>query len=128
MSEIWIVDDDPEMVGAMQLMLKVLRLDTRSFPGARQAAQELLAGQSPDLMLVDINMPDVSGLDLVEFIRRRAEWSRLPIVMLSTEAADVTVDRALSLGADAYMTKPVTIEELERVLETALEKRKKGVL
>ncbi len=128
MSEIWIVDDDPEMVGAMQLMLKVLRLDTRGFPGARQAAQELLAGRSPDLLLVDINMPDVSGLDLVEFVRRREEWSRLPIVMLSTEAADVTVDRAIALGADAYMTKPVTIEELERVLETALEKRKKGVL
>lgn len=127
MSEIWIVDDDAEMLGAMQLMLRVLRHDPRGFPGARLAAQALLSGRSPDLIIVDINMPDVSGLDLVEFVRRRSEWSRLPIVMLSTEAADVTVDRALRLGADAYMTKPVTIEELERGLEAALEKRKKGV-
>ncbi len=128
MSEIWIVDDDAEMVGAVQLMLKILRHHTEGFPGARQAAQALLSGRCPELLLIDINMPEVSGLDLVEFIRRRTEWRRLPIVMLSTEAADMTVDRAIGLGADAYITKPVTIEELDRALTSALEKRKKGVL
>ena len=128
MSEIWIVDDDAEMLGAVELMLKVLGQETRGFPGAREAAQALLSGRCPELMVVDINMPEISGLDLVEFVRRRAEWGRLPIVMLSTEAGDVTVDRAMRLGADAYVTKPVTIEELERALDAALEKRKKGVL
>ena len=128
MSTIWIVDDDVEMLGAVQLMLQVLRHDVRGFPQARIAAQALLAGQSPELMLLDINMPEVTGLDLLEFVRRRPEWSRMPIVMLSTEAADVTVDKALTLGADGYITKPVTVEELERAVASALEKRKKGVM
>jgi CheY-like chemotaxis protein len=126
MSLIWIVDDDEEMMGAVQLMLEVMQHEARGFVGARPAAQALLAGQQPDLMLLDINMPEVSGLDLLEFIRRRSEWQQLPIVMLSTEAADVTVDQALALGADGYITKPVTIEELERALSLALQKRRKG--
>lgn len=128
MSEIWVVDDDDDMLGAVQLMLKVLGHQTRGFLGAREAARALLSGQCPKLMVVDINMPEVSGLDLVEFVRRRGEWSRLPLVILSTEAADVTVDRAMVLGADIYITKPVMIEELERALSSALEKRKKGVI
>jgi DNA-binding response OmpR family regulator len=126
MSTVWIVDDDIEMADAMQLMLKLIHCDTVGFPNARKAAQALLAGRRPDLMIVDINMPEVSGLDLLEFIRRRGDWERLPILMLSTEAADVTIDRALALGADGYVTKPITIEELESAISAALLKRKKG--
>jgi DNA-binding response OmpR family regulator len=126
MSMIWIVDDDQEMQGAVQLMLQVIQHEARLFTGARPAAQALLAGQQPDLILLDINMPEVSGLDLLEFVRRRTEWNSLPVVMLSTESADVTVDQALALGADGYITKPVTIEELERVLGAAFQKRRKG--
>ena len=99
------------------------------FPGfwakwqlARSAAQALLAGAQPDLMILDINMPEVSGLDLLEFLRRRKEWKNLPIVMLSSEATDVMVDRALSMGADAYVTKPVMIEELEKAMAIAFYK------
>ena len=127
-SNVWIVDDDAEMLGAIGLMLRVIDCNATGFPGARKAAQALLAGERPDLMIVDINMPEVSGLDLLEFIRRRREWEQLPIVMLSTEAADVTVDRALALGADGYVTKPVTLEELERALGSARQKRQKGTM
>ena len=66
-------------------------------------------------MVLDINMPEVSGLDMLEFLRRRKEWKDLPIIMLSSEAADVMVDKALQLGADGYVMKPVTIEELEKI-------------
>jgi two-component system chemotaxis response regulator CheY len=127
MSKIWIVDDDAEMLTAMRLMLRVGQHEATEFLSARNAAQALLAGQCPDAMIVDINMPEVSGLDLLEFVRRRAEWRQVPIVMLSTEAADVMVNRAMALGADGYVTKPVTIEELERALKLAMQKRGKGI-
>jgi DNA-binding response OmpR family regulator len=61
----------------------------------------------------------------LEFLRRRPEWMDLPIVMLSTEAADVTVDQALELGADGYVMKPMTLEELDKVVETAFQKYQK---
>ena len=119
MKHVWIVDDDEEMSRAVQLMLKLLEFDTRAFLGARPAAQALLAGERPDLFILDINMPEVSGIDLLEFLRRRSESKDLPVIMLSTEAADVTVDKALSLGADAYITKPVAIDELEAAMHQA---------
>ena len=126
MKQVWIVDDDQEMANAMRMMLKLLDFETTGFLNARNAARALLAGQRPDLMVLDINMPEVSGLDLLEFLRRRPEWKDLPVVMLSTEAADVTVDRAMELGADGYVMKPVTIDELEKVIAVAFEKHRKG--
>lgn len=117
MRQVWIVDDDEEMSRAVGLMLKLLDCEVTSFLNARSAAQALLAGKRPEVLILDINMPEVSGLDLLEFLRRRKEWKSLPIFMLSTEAADVTVDRALQLGANGYVTKPVTLEELERVIQ-----------
>jgi len=128
MRQVWIVDDDQEMAIAMSKMLELLDCQTSNFLNARSAAQTLLTGKRPDLMVLDINMPEVSGLDLLEFLRRRAEWKDLPIVMLSSEAADVTVDQAMELGADGYVMKPVTIEELEKAVNTAFQKHQKGNL
>ena len=125
MRPVWIVDDDEEMTGN-QFMLKLLDCETTYFFNARAAAQALLAGGQPDLMILDINMPEVSGLDMLEFLRRRREWKDLPVIMLSSEAADIMVDKALEIGADGYVMKPVTIEELEKAMNRAFYKHQKG--
>ena len=122
MKQIWIVDDDEEMGRAISLMLRLLDCQTKHFFNARIAAQALLADGMPDMMILDINMPEVSGLDLLEFLRRRKEWKDLPVIMLSSEAADVTVEKALEMGADGYVMKPVTIDELEKVISQAFYK------
>ena len=119
MKQIWIVDDDEEMGRAISLMLKLLDCETKYFFNPRPAAQALIAGGRPDLMVLDINMPEVSGLDMLEFLRRRKEWRNLPVIMLSSEAADIMVDKALQMGADGYVMKPVTIDELEKVMSRA---------
>jgi two-component system chemotaxis response regulator CheY len=123
MKSIWIIDDDEEMTRAVQLMLKLLNYTSAGFLGARTAAQSLLAGQRPDLILLDINMPEVSGLDFLEFLRRRPEGKGMPVVMLTSEASDAMMDQAAELGADSYVSKPVTIEELERAMNEAFVKR-----
>lgn len=125
MKQIWVIDDDEEMGRAVGLMLKLLDCTTTVFHSARPAVQSLLNGKRPDLMIVDINMPEVSGLDLIEFLRRRPEWKDLPIIMLSSEAADTMVDKALRMGADTYLMKPITIEELEKALFNAFSKHQK---
>lgn len=119
MKRVWIVDDDEEMVHAVQLMLKLLNCETRYFLSARAAAKALLAKDCPDLLVLDINLGEVSGIDLLEFLRQRPEWKDLPVVMLSTEVADTMIDKALALGADAYLTKPVAIDELEKAMDKA---------
>ena len=122
MKHVWIVDDDEEMNRAVGLMLKLLDCEVDSFFNVRSAAQTLLIGRRPDLIILDLNMPEVSGLDMVEFLRRRPESKNIPIVMLSSEAADNIIDKALELGADSYIMKPVTIEELEKAMTTAFDK------
>jgi len=119
MKQIWIIDDDEEMIRAVQLMLKLLKQESSFFIDARPAAQALLAGQCPDLIILDINMPEVSGVDFLGFLRSRRECKDIPVIMLSTEAADMTVDLALAFGADAYVTKPVTVEELDQAMQKA---------
>lgn len=126
MRQIWIIDDDEEMGRAVGLMLKLLDCETTLFFSARSAVQVLLTGKKPHLMIVDINMPEVSGLDLIEFLRRRSEWKNMPVVMLSSETADTMIDKALSSGADSYVTKPVTLEELEKAMNDAFAKHPKS--
>jgi DNA-binding response OmpR family regulator len=121
MRQVWVVDDDGEMNHAIGLMLKLLDCEVTSFYSARLAAQTLLTGKTPDLLILDINLPEVSGWDLLEFLRRRKEWKGLPIVMLSSESADTQMEKARQLGADTYLVKPVTIEELDEAIRTALQ-------
>ena len=127
MKEVWVVDDDEEMGKAVGLMLKLLDYIPTHFLNPRPAAQALLAGKEPELLILDINMPEVSGLDMLEFLRRREEWKNLPVIMLSSEAADVMVEKAMQLGADAYVMKPVTIEELEKAMSQAFYKNIKNI-
>ena len=126
MKKVWIVDDDQEMSTAMSMMLKLLNCETVTFLNARSAVKTLQTGKRPDMLVLDINMPEFTGLDLLEYLRRHPEWETLPIVMLSSEAADVTVDEAMALGADSYVMKPVVLEELEKAIDTAFQKHQKG--
>lgn len=120
----WLVDDDEEMASAIALMLKLLDCQARSFLDAPSAAQALLAGQPCDLILLDLNMPQVSGKDFLEFVRQRAQFARLPVVMLTSEFNEVIMDELLRAGADAYVTKPVSMAELEQAVATALQARR----
>ena len=122
MKDIWVVDDDEEMSRAVGLMLKLLDCKVTTYFSVRSAAQSLATGKKPDLLILDLNMPEISGLDMIEFLRRRPDSKHLPIVMLSAEAAESVVDEALALGADSYVMKPVTIEELEKAMATAFYK------
>ena len=120
--QIWIVDDDEEMARAVTLMLKLLDCDARHFLNARLAAKAVLDGNRPDLLILDINMPEVNGMMMLEFVRQRPEAKDLPVIMLSSEATDLQIDEAINKGADAYVTKPVTLEELEHAMKSAFQK------
>ncbi len=118
----WIVDDDDEMIRAVRLMLQMLDYSVEAYRDVRSAARRLLAGARPDVIVLDINMPEVSGIDMLEFLRMRRELKGLPVVMLSSETTDIQVDQAMALGASAFVFKPVTIDELEAALNKALQR------
>lgn len=122
----WLVDDDQEMSTAMSLMLKMLGYKTRAFLDAPSAAQALLGGQECQLILLDLNMPNVSGQDFLEFVRKRTEFEKLPVVVLTSEFNEFIRNQLLALGADGYITKPVSLAELEGVVGQVTAKRAAG--
>lgn len=75
-------------------------------------AMRLLPRAKYDLILTDINMPDVNGLELIHFIRRSEQYRTTPLVIISTQSTERDVERGKKLGADAYVPKPFTPEQL----------------
>ena len=75
------------------------------------------------LVITDINMPDINGLELVQFIRKSEQHRATPIVLISTQSSERDRQRGLSLGAGAYLTKPFTQEELRKLALEHLEGR-----
>lgn len=65
-----------------------------------------------DLVITDINMPDINGLELIKFIRSNASYQRTPLLIISTEGRDKDRDRGLGLGANDYLVKPFAPETL----------------
>ena len=121
---VWIVDDDADMRSATHLMFQVLGYNLREFSDGRDVTTALLGGDSPDLLFLDLNMPEVSGLDILQFIRSRKTWKHMPILIMSSDAEDARVEQTMRMGADGYVFKPVSLEELESSISTATEKRR----
>jgi len=69
-------------------------------------------------------MPELSGFDILRFIRSRSSWKKLPVLIMSTESQDVRVEQSVRMGADGYVFKPVNLVELEKAINTAVEKRR----
>jgi len=123
MATIWYLDDDREMLQAIRLLTRLTRHTLRAFLSSREVIQLLQAGQRPDIFLLDVNMPEVNGFEMIRFIRSQPELNAIPIVMLSSEYHPAEMKRALSLGADGYLTKPVMLDELETALQQAWKRR-----
>jgi two-component system chemotaxis response regulator CheY len=73
-----------------------------------------------DLIITDINMPDINGLELVRFIRESETHKATPLIIISTDGREADRDRGLKLGANAYLTKPFQPEELLEVVRSLL--------
>jgi len=83
-------------------------------------ALKLLPQGSFDLIITDINMPDVNGLELIHFVKTNPNYQHIPMVIVTTERSSEDKDRGLSLGASAYITKPFTSEQLQEVIAKIL--------
>ena len=123
MTNVWYVDDDKNIIQAIQFMLKLLEHEMRPFGSAHDAAQALLAGEKPGIVILDANMPEASGVDLLEFIRGRPAWDQLPVILLGSENNEDQIQQAFDIGADGYVLKPILLDELEFTIQSAIEKR-----
>ena len=83
-------------------------------------ALKILPQKTFDIILTDINMPDINGLELLSFIKNHPNYRSIPVVIISTEKSDADRRRGLALGADDYLTKPFEPKDLELVIRKLL--------
>jgi two-component system chemotaxis response regulator CheY len=89
-------------------------------------AMRLLPRARYDLIITDINMPDVNGLELIHFIRKSEHYRTTPLVIISTQATERDVERGKQLGADAYVAKPFTPESMREACARLLGSTRNG--
>ena len=89
-------------------------------------ALRVLPARRVDLIVTDINMPDINGLELISFVRANPNYRKIPVVIITTENSAEDRKRGLDLGASAYLVKPFRAAELRRAVETALGRETKG--
>lgn len=117
-----IVDDSATM---RKIIMRTVRMSGMEFERTEEAgsgveALEKLDGGPVDVMLCDVNMPEMSGTELVKKVRELASCNGTKIVMVSTESAQGLIDQVMSDGADGYITKPFTPEKFQEKLTPLL--------
>jgi len=119
-TRILVVDDEPPIRKLLRVGLSTQDFVIIEAPNAR-TAMELVAADQPDLVLLDLGLPDMAGHDLLA--KWRAEGLTLPIVILSSRTDEEGIVKALEMGADDYLTKPFNMNELIARIRVALRHR-----
>jgi two-component system alkaline phosphatase synthesis response regulator PhoP len=108
---ILVVDDEPNIVLSVEFLMKREGFEVKT-AGDGHTAIEMLAQSRPDLVILDVMMPRKNGFEVCEEVRANPTLSGLPILMLTAKGREAEMKKGLSLGADAYITKPFSTHEL----------------
>jgi len=106
-----IVDDEPNILASLEFLIEQAGLQVQVARDGREALDRA-ASFRPDLILLDVMMPGLSGYEVCQRLRADPQQQSLRILMLSAKGRDVEVAKGLELGADAYITKPFSTREL----------------
>ncbi|WP_328536224.1 response regulator [Streptomyces sp. NBC_00344] len=116
MTRVLVVEDDPQIVRALVINLKARKYEVDSAPDGATALQRA-AARHPDVVLLDLGLPDMDGVEVIKGLRG---WTRVPILVLSARHTSDEKVEALDAGADDYVTKPFGMDELLARLRAAV--------
>jgi DNA-binding response OmpR family regulator len=105
-----VVDDDPDILELLSFHLKKAAMKVRQFADA-EGFYRFLQKDTPDLVVLDLMLPDSDGIEVCRFLRRENHFSAVPIIMLTAKADEVDRVLGLEIGADDYVTKPFSPKE-----------------
>jgi len=118
MPNILVVEDSPTMRQLISFAIK--RIPQSRIIEATDGVDALkkLSSEKIDIILADINMPIMDGLKLVSIVRNNPSYKNIPIIMITTEGAEEDKNKALAIGANAYLTKPIQTQELMKLVNS----------
>jgi len=115
---ILVVDDEPDTADMLAEMMKLNGYRVlKSNDGAQ--AMRMVVRVKPDLVMLDIMMPDVSGFEVLRFMRRDPRLEQIPVLVVSAKSTPDEIQAGLNAGANLYLTKPVSYGELHKAVEEA---------
>jgi two-component system chemotaxis response regulator CheY len=118
-----VVDDSSSIRAIIKKIIKVSGFDVGAFLDASDGKEALAVMEASrvDLVLTDINMPNMNGLELITRMKQTHALASIPVVVVSTEGSEKKMAQAMSLGAVGYVKKPFVPEEIKQTLNTILE-------
>lgn len=111
MANILVVDDEPNIVLSLEFLMEQAGYKVTTAEDGEQALA-CVESTTPDLILLDISLPGISGFDVLEQLRAQAATDRLPIIMLTAHGREVEREKGMAMGADDYITKPFSTQAL----------------
>lgn len=116
---VMIIEDEAD---AAELFSEMMRINgfrvIKMFSSA--PAIPIISQEKPDVILLDIMMPDISGLEVLRYIRREPELASIPVIILSAKSMPGDIKTGLEAGASMYLTKPVGFQDLKNAVEQVL--------
>ncbi len=109
--KVLIADDEPNIVVSLEFLMRRQGYDVQVATNGEDALRAV-AEFAPDLILLDVMMPRMSGYDVCQKVRENPAWQGIRIVMLSAKGRDIEVTKGMAVGADAYVTKPFSTQDL----------------
>ncbi|MFF4017186.1 response regulator [Streptomyces sp. NPDC001843] len=116
MTRVLVVDDEPQITRALVINLKARKYEVDAAPDGKTAL-DLAASRHPDVVVLDLGLPDMDGVEVIKGLRG---WTRVPILVLSARHSSDEKVEALDAGADDYVTKPFGMDELLARLRAAV--------
>lgn len=109
---LFMAEDEEDTASLLRFLLERSGYQVVHAADGQQAQQMIDTMAPPSLVLLDIMLPHVSGLQLLPYIRKKAEWLKVPIIMLTADSSEHDIQQALASGANDYMVKPFNPREL----------------
>ena len=120
-TDVLIVEDDPDQLALADLRVTLAGYPVRAARSGKEFADSLRAKGAPDILLLDVMLPDADGFDLLARLRRHPQLALLAVVMLTAKDDPADIRKGLALGADGYVTKPysknIVVDAIRKVLK-----------
>lgn len=127
MTKILVVDDEKNIVELLKMSLESSGYEVIEAYNGMEAITKI-NNLLPDLILLDLMLPDIDGLQICKMIRLNEDTGNIPVIMITAKSEEDDKIRGLSIGADDYITKPFSLKELEARVETVLRRSKKNIV
>lgn len=115
-----VIEDEPEAAELFSEMMRVSGFRVVKLSSSTPAMETILS-EKPDVVILDVMMPDVSGLEVLRYMRREPSLQSIPVVIVSAKGMPADIRTAMDAGASLYLTKPVGFLELKQAVEQALQ-------